>query len=278
LGWLYKDYIKPFQKQDPEILKICDVIQATSQENPYFPFEEYEQKKKTMDSRRFNMMYGGRFDRMDGLVYDCADEEALVIEPFELPIGTIFEAGVDWGYVHPFAMVVRAVTPEKKHYQVYEMKKAGMTINQMIDAAKQLLTIYPVRLFNADPARPEYIDMFNFEGIPTIKANNDIAVGIDRHYELIKTGRYKIFRGHHKHTIDELEKYHYPETKLDIKADQDIKDPNPVKQDDDVLDANRYVTMSLYGDSLPHKKFIREEDERDILNKLMKRPKRINAL
>jgi len=242
LNWLHKDYILPYNKKDPNILAEVDLIQATSKENPYFPDREYERKRKTMDARRFNMQYGGRFDRAEGLVYNCWDDDAGIVHPFELPPGTKFVAGVDWGYVHPFALTVRAYTKDGRHYQVMEFKKAGMTIDRMVDVAKSAMTQFPIQCFFCDPARPEYIDTFNTHGITSIAADNAIRTGIDKHYELIKTGRYQIFHGHHKHTVDEMEKYHYPEYS-ESGVNKDEKDPNPVKQDDDILDANRYATM-----------------------------------
>ena len=119
LNWLYKDYIRPYRK-DPSLVPDALVIQARSDENPYFPRKEYERKKRTMDPRRFNMMYGGQFDKAEGLVYDCFDEIEHVCEPFILPAGTVYYAGVDWGYTHPFALVVRAITPDGFHYQISE--------------------------------------------------------------------------------------------------------------------------------------------------------------
>lgn len=245
LNWLYKDYILPYTKKDPDILAEVDLIQATSKENPYFPDAEYERKRKTMDARRFGMMYGGRFDKMQGLVYDCWDDDAGVIPPFELPPGTVFYAGVDWGFVHPFALTVRAVTTDRRHYQVYEFKKAGLTESRMVDVAKSVMTQFPVKCFFCDPARPEYIQAFNAARLTAVAADNAIRTGIDRHYELIKTGQYQVFHGHHRHTVDEMEKYHYPEL-INTTSNKDEKDPNPVKQDDDILDANRYVTMGTY--------------------------------
>jgi len=245
LNWLYKDYILPIKKKNKDVIAEVDLVQASSKENPYFPEAEYERKRKTMDSRRFGMMYGGRFDKMQGLVYDSWDDDAGIVPPFELPVGTIFHAGTDWGFVHPFALTVRAVTPDGRHYQVYEFKKAGLTIDRMLGVARQARSQFPIGTFFCDPARPEYIDAFNTDGLTAIAADNAIRTGVDRHYELIKTGKYQIFHGHHKHTVDEMEKYHYPEFS-DPTTNKDAKDPNPVKQDDDILDANRYVTMGTY--------------------------------
>jgi hypothetical protein len=83
-------------------------------------------------------------------------------------------------------------------------------------------------------------------GIPATGANNDIQVGIGLLYEMVKTRRYKYFRGDNKYTVDEFSQYHYPSPEEDIKADKDLKDRTPVKQNDDTMDALRYVNTATY--------------------------------
>ncbi|MHA2067409.1 MAG: phage terminase large subunit, partial [Candidatus Thorarchaeota archaeon] len=117
-NWVYKEFIKPFQKGKPR--EDAEIIQAASFENPYFPEEEYERKKRTMDPRMFRMIYGGQFEKLEGLVYECFDEDMHVIEHLTLPIGTKYYAGVDWGTSNPFALMVVGRTPEGRYYLVAE--------------------------------------------------------------------------------------------------------------------------------------------------------------
>jgi hypothetical protein len=109
-------------------------------------------------------------------------------------------------------------------------------------AAKQKMQVYGISIFYADPSQPGYIEQFNRNGLPTVGATNDIRIGIDAHYELIKSGRFKIFRNTSPHSLDEYSNYHYPEIG-DLKPDQDSKEDLPVGQDDHTLDATRYLTM-----------------------------------
>lgn len=244
LNWVYKDLIRPKQK---DINSRPDVtyLKARSVDNPYFPKDYYERMKKTMDDRRFRSMFGGEWEKMDGLVYKCFDEDQNTINPFLLPPGTKYVAGVDWGTTAPFVIVVRAITPTGDHFQVTEVYKTGQTIMDMIQLAKQKMQAYPISLFYCDPSNPGYITEFNRAGIPAVGAQNDIKIGIDLHYALINSRRYKLFRGDNKHTIDEYETYHYP-SEEEVKADSDIVDENPVKQNDHAMDANRYVTLATY--------------------------------
>jgi PBSX family phage terminase large subunit len=245
MNWLYKDVLKPWRNGDRPDVKI---IQAKSCDNPYFPEAEYERRKQTMDPRTFNAMYNGEFEKMHGLVYDCFDEDEHTVEPFALPMGTRYFGGVDWGTTHPFVITVRAITPAGDHYQVSEFYKTGLTILDMIQVAKQLKQVWGIQTFYCDPAEPGYIEEFNRHGLSALKANNDIKRGIDLQYSLIKSGKFKLFRGGNPYTLDEVESYRYPEPK-DLRPDQDDKEQGPVDQDNHTMDTWRYVTNMTFHTS-----------------------------
>lgn len=243
LNWLYKDLILPYTKG--ELRGEVNLIQAASWDNPYFNMEYLERKRKTMDPIRFNMMFGGQWSRMNGLVYACFDEDENQIEPQAFPSGTRFFASVDWGYTHPAHIGVRAITPDGYHWKISEFHKSGQTLPDLVKYADSLMRIYPIECFFCGPDQPGSIEEFNRHKIPAIPANNNVRLGIDKHYELIKTRRFKLFKGMCPYTIDELDTYHYPEPK-DLKPDQDDKDRDPVKQDDDAMDSDRYCSIMTY--------------------------------
>lgn len=245
LNWIYKDLIRPKLK-DHKARADVEYLRARSIDNPYFPKEYYERMRDTMDDRRFRAMFGGNFEKMEGLVYDCFDEDLNSITPFDLPKGTRYYAGVDWGTTAPFVIVLLAITPTGERYQVLERYKTGLTILDMIAVAKQLKQYYPIEMFWADPSAPGYIEEFSRSGLPCAAAKNDIMPGIGLVYELVKTRRYKLFRGDNRFTIDEMETYHFPSDKDEIKADTAIKDTVPVKQGDHAMDALRYCVVSTY--------------------------------
>lgn len=245
MNWIYKDLVKPTlqgKRHDVEL------IQAASWENPYHSLHDPKAralKQATMDERRFKMIYGGEWGKMEGLVYDCWDDEQNFVKPFELPMGTRYIGGIDWGYTHPFVLKVRAITPSGQHFGVSEFYKTGMTIPDMILIAKQKKKVFGIQTFFADPAQPGNIEEFNRNGLSCQPADNDIRRGIDLHYEMIKTRRYKEFQGHCPYSVDERETYHYPEPK-DLKPDQDDKEPFPVDKDNHCMDVDRYITIMTY--------------------------------
>ncbi len=251
LNWLYKDIIAPIQKNKKNRQDVT-LIQAKSVENPYFNKERYYERQKVMDPRRFNMMYGGEWHRMAGLVYDCFDDVENQCDAFQLPTGTKLYGGIDWGHTHAFVFKIRAVTPSGQHYGIHEFYKSGLTIFDIELALLRLCQVYEIGAIYCDPSQPAHIEQmnraFHKAGLKAhcLAADNTIRTGIDRHYELLKTRKLKYFKGCNKHTLDELDTYHYPSPE-DLKPDQHSKDAVPVKQNDDCLDCDRYLSLALYN-------------------------------
>ena len=191
------------------------------------------------------MVFGGQFERMEGLVYGEAFSEKENLCPWpDLDQRARYFGGIDWGYTNPFALVIHGIYPNRERYQLSETKKARLSLEQMIDLAKQKMKIFGVEHFFADPSEPRYIEAFNNAGIPTSPADNDVKYGCEIVWEEMKERRLKFVDGEpSKHTVDEIDTYHWPDPK-DLKPDQDEKNPNPVAQNDHVLDAIRYVTVS----------------------------------
>ena len=244
-NWLYRQYIKPNEKAPIPGVKI---IRAASWENPYHTLHDESRRQAmrfSMDPRRFDMVFGGEWGQMSGLVYDCWDDDQNLVDPFQLPQDTRYFAGIDWGYTDPFVLKVRAITTDGRHYGVSEFYKTGQTISDIIEVCKQKKATFGIKQFYCDPSEPGQIEELKRNGIPAQPADNDIRRGIDLHYELIKTRRYKEFRGACPHSSDEREVYHYPEPE-DLGPDDDSKELLPVDQSNHAMDVDRYLTLALY--------------------------------
>lgn len=277
LNWLHTDLIKPhLEGKRPDV----KYVKAASVESPYFPKAVYYKRKETMDPRRFLMMYGGEFGHMVGLVYDCFDQDIQLIDPHDLPAGTRFFGGIDWGYTEPCSIGVRAITPEGLHYRVSETYKTGMTITKIIEACQQKMKIFNIKCFYCGPDQPGYIEELNRNKIPAIAADNDVRRGVDLHYELIQSNKYFMFKSAARYALDEYLTYHYPEPK-DLKPDQAAKEQKPVGQNDHAMDQERYITIMTYRrnqllipktpDESPKKRLGTREQE---LNRLKKAHRR----
>lgn len=260
MNWIYRDLIKPSrEKKRDDVL----IIQAASNENPYFPKDVFDRNKRTMDPRRFNMMYNGNFDKMQGLVYDCFDEDENQVEPLKLPDGTKYFAGVDWGFTEPFVLKVRAITPGGQHYGVSEFYKSGLTPSDIIAICKQKRDVFGIKAFYCGPDQPGLIEELQRNKVPALPANNDVTRGVGLHYELLQSRRLKYFRNQNPYTLDELDTYHYPEPK-DLGPDENAKDAKPVGQNDHALDADRYVTIMTYSITKQNKIFVPEDKKAEL--------------
>lgn len=245
LNWIFKDLIRPHMK-NPFSSEEFKYIKASSMENPYFPLAEYERQRGKMDERRFRMMFGGEWERMEGLVYDCYEPKENICEWPSKGQGEKVFAGVDWGFTEPFAMCPIAIYPNGERKQLTEVKKARLTLNQIIDVCREKMTTFEIKHFFCGPDQPGYIQALNEAGIPASAADNAVKIGIAKVYEFIKSRKLQFVDGQCTHTLDELETYHYPDPK-DIRPDRDIKEDAPVKQNDHMLDALRYCIMSTLG-------------------------------
>lgn len=282
LNWLFKEIIRPKQK-DPKSNPDVELIQAASWENPYMPRGVIDRARQKMDPRRFNALFGGQWERMAGLVYDCFDEEENQCDPFELPRGTRVFGGIDWGYTDPFVLKLRAITPDGRHWGIQEVYRTQLGIHDIGTIVCGLCATWNVEVICADPSNPGYITELNRRlreaGLRTavVPADNERRIGIDRHYELLKTRKLKYWRGANTHTLDEMDTYHYPEPK-DALPDQKVKDLLPVEQNDHAMDAERYLTMLTWKrDGVLKTPFVPEEKKQEAVDtfKRLERLKRI---
>lgn len=245
-NWVYKELIRGYEKGIRD--DVC-LIQATSKENPYFPDEEYERKRRTMDPRRFKMIYGGKFDKPEGLVYDNFSEDMIIDNlPGLIENSSIkYYGGIDWGHRDPFVLITRAVSCFGDQIDVNEFYKTGMRPSQIVEMMTQKGTQYHYERIWADPSRPDLIAELQSAGFPVVPANNDILKGIEAHYELIQQGRYKIYKSC-VHTLDEYESYSYKEEleqKPVAKSKGVSKSEVPIDLNNHALDCCRYLSISL---------------------------------
>lgn len=258
-NWLFKNYIRPSEQREIPGVRL---IQAASWDNPFHTLSDPKNRDKMiaqMDIRRFEMLFGGLWGKQAGLVYDCFEDDLNIIDPFRLPNGTEYYAGVDWGHTEAFVIVVRAITPDHQHYQVSEFYKTGMTVIDQVRIAKQKQATFGIKHFYCGHERPENILLFNQNGLPSTGVpEKNIQPGTDLHYELIKTRRYRVFKDSSPNTLDEYDTYHYPEPE-DLKPDDKSKEQGPVGQNDHCMSANRFATLRTYRSGLTIKPFVPDD-------------------
>jgi PBSX family phage terminase large subunit len=231
-NWLF-DLVSGREKRDD-----VEVVTWESIDNPWFPKEEYLLQKRLAEgdpamTADFEKRYKGIFRRMSGRVYESWHEKYIIgmIDPnryFKEYIG-----GIDWGYTQPSAVEVVGFADDVPTCTlVDEYYQTGKTIDEIAAICIAMMNKWHIRLFYADPSRPDYIQDLNTRRIPVIPAMNDIKQGVAVLQRLIKSGNLYVTR-QCPHFLDEIDQYHYSET------DDDVNE-TPVATKDHALDAVRY--------------------------------------
>lgn len=242
MNWVYRDLIKPHKRGERRDISY---FQWTSKDNPSFPVEEYERQKKILDAISFARKYGGEHQRKIGLVFPLDDGQ--IISQCEIPSGSKFYAGLDWGFTNPMALIIRAITPDGRDIQISEFYESGVYPDDVAHLLKQKVDVHHIKYIIADPEDPGKIAQMQKYGLPVIAADNDKLAGIDAHNRIIRSGKYYIF-SNCKNTIDEYETYSYKDPG-DEDEDKDSKE-EPLSKNNHAMDANRYLSLWLLKNSL----------------------------
>ncbi|MCH9739497.1 MAG: phage terminase large subunit [Epsilonproteobacteria bacterium] len=79
--------------------------------------QAYLKRLEALPERLRRAYLDGDWNIFAGLAFEELDS-IHIVKPFRLPDNTRFIAGYDYGYAHPFAWVLFAITPDKKVYVV----------------------------------------------------------------------------------------------------------------------------------------------------------------
>ena len=176
----------------------------------------------------------GRWTSGEGAVYRDFNADKHYITKEQLPINLTYFCGVDWGYEHWGSIVVMAEALDGKVYLVEEHAAQHEEIDYWVNVARGITERYGRRIpFYADSARPEHVARFVREGIKAQNANKSVLSGIEEVAKLFKLGKLFVLRSAVSKFNDEI--YQYVWNK---------KTGEPVKENDDVLDAVRYAIYS----------------------------------
>jgi hypothetical protein len=119
MNWLKTQIYDEWLKGSDEL----DVIQFSSAVSPFFPQEEYESLKKSMQSWEFRMDYDAQFGRPPGMIYedfkdDYKESGGHKVKRFVVPNEWPRYVGIDPGEIHP-AKLWLAHDPAEDVYYVY---------------------------------------------------------------------------------------------------------------------------------------------------------------
>lgn len=209
----------------------------TSYDNPYLPQEEIIKMKETYPPDRFAQECLGEFRKKEGLVYKDFSRDKNVIDKLPHNVEIIYTyGGIDWGYNHPCAIITIRKDYDGNYYITDEWYKTGKTESEIVDKTVSLCynKVFP------DPENASGVESLKRAGVnvrEVAKGAGSIVSGISKIQEILKQGRLFVL-AHCENVIREFESYSYPENK-----DGSV-DEKPEKENDDAMDAIRYVIMS----------------------------------
>ena len=194
----------------------------------------------------------GRWVIGDGVVYRDFKEDCYV-NTKTIPFDEIthYFAGVDWGYEHYGSIVVCGRTDDGCVYLLDEYAYQHEEIDFWVSVAREIRERYGDIKFFCDSARPEHVDRFIREGFKAENANKSVLSGIEEVARLMKTGHFFVSDSVVQFK-DEIYQYVWNE-----------KTGEPVKQNDDVLDALRYA---IYSDIIVRREAESELSYDDLMN------------
>jgi PBSX family phage terminase large subunit len=242
VNWFYRDIVSRANRGESEY----EVIQWSSIDNPAFPKDEYERRKKELSKAVFERRYCGLFTRLEGLVYPEFDEEVHVVDSFDIPSGWLKFGGLDFGKSNPNAIECIASDPETKIFYVYREFYQAETL---LKTLSQYLHNQDLAYVLADTqAAQNIMELNKFYGNRNVKtADKNKDTGIARIRGLLADGRLKFLRGRCEKLIEEIQEYHYAPPDAD-----GFNNDKTVDKNNHCVDALRYAfsrpIQGLYKD------------------------------
>jgi PBSX family phage terminase large subunit len=218
----------------------------TSYDNESIPNveEELDRKRRDISPSVFAQQYLAEFTDLEGRIYtEFVRDDATKICPF---IPERYGLSIDFGYNHPLAAYVYALSKDDKIHVLKELYMRKLDDKQRLNAIRDLTANYEIDVAVADSEDPIAIEQLNrelpFRIDPAIKGKDSVLTGIN----LVKSAFYSkqlTVSDQCINLIDELETYSW-------KLDPDGKETDrPNKENDDAVDSLRYFVMKLNGGS-----------------------------
>ncbi|WP_278683413.1 PBSX family phage terminase large subunit [Paraclostridium bifermentans] len=182
----------------------------------------------------------GRWVNAEGVVYKDFNASKHIISYKDLPrvngkLDMIrIWGGIDWGYKHKGSICVLGMDKDNKIYVLEEYTKDLLLIDAWVLKAKELIKKYGNITFYADSARPDCVVRFRNEKIRCINGNKNVKPGIETVSKLLVQDRLLLVKENIMDISKEFGLYAWD------------KDDEPLKTNDDALDALRYAIYSDY--------------------------------
>ncbi len=239
--WAYKRF-----KEKP--LEGSEVFEWATAENPYFPKEELERLKDTLDPITYRQLFEISWDsQAQNLVYSDFTKDNEFEHTYNPQLETY--VSIDWGYAHELACLYFQYNPHTDTVYLFdEIVSNKTTLEQLW--AKMSQKAYKVNGYICDIAGTQERELTGISNVRWFKQHNihfkyrasAIAHGIAivRSYILNSRGQRRFYINPKTcpKSLDGFKNYSYA-----IK-DGMLKDENPIKKDDDAVDSARYFFVN----------------------------------
>lgn len=237
-SWLKKQVFD--RASDPR--ESIRVVSFRSIDNPVFPREEWARAKRNLPRWKFDMMYGGKFTRPAGLIYDTFDLARHTVRRFAIGARWPRWLGMDFGGVNTVGVFV-TMNPDQpgRYYGYRTYAGSNLTASQHVAKLLEGEPFVPIT-YGGAKSEQQWRDEFRAAGLPVMQPlTTEVEIGIDRVASAITNDALILFDDLDD-WIDERETY---SRELDENGEptEEIADKSSYHR----LDAERYVIGSIYG-------------------------------
>jgi phage terminase large subunit-like protein len=256
MSWMYDAIWEPWTKGR---LDEATVVLVDMDDNPHLDERTKRRALAGLSHEERQARKSGRFVHFAGMIYDdFSRNEHVVPEVSELPRDVRVFVGIDPGMRHMAAVLWVYLTADDRMVVFDELALQGHTVKQVAEAIHlrnqrwgreidgRIVPLQPA-WYVIDPAARNVVHQtgrsdqmeFTDHGIVTILGQNSVTAGINRVKERLQAHRL-VVAANCQTMIDQFRKYRWASPS---RTESDPKE-KPVKSDDHLLDALRYVVMS----------------------------------
>ena len=234
-------------------------FRASSLENKNLP-EDYIDNLLSFDQDYFKRYVLWEFNVFEWQIFDEFTETIHIVDDFDVPEWWDIAYGHDHGLSNPTAMVEGRMSHDWELFITWEHYIPGKPVSFHAQTLKERWLKLALPLLGqptmiSDPSmfaktqlptpeRPfpwSVADEYGERWVSLTRGNNEVLAGINRVKELLKLKKIYIFRSC-TNTIKEIQGYRWEKKKEWVSTRE-----NPVKKDDHLVDALRYLVMAKLG-------------------------------
>lgn len=240
-------------------------VRARLDDNPYLrpDFVARQHRRTGVGRRRY---VEGIWSSAEGLVYDTFDPQVNVRERDALLHWSRVVIGVDDGFTHPYVALLGLTDGDGRLHIADEVYQSGMRMPQKVEAIERLVEGARARISRrstfsdwraadverlhleavpCDPSAALLIATLRDAGLPAMEADNAVDEGIARVRERLMTPEDEVPRltvsSRCVNLIRQFATYEMAKTRTGALTE------HPVKEDDDAVDALRYLVSYVDG-------------------------------